>query len=74
MDFRRCSLIEARTSRTQHVRMPRRIDQLENLTEEENAALWAEEAERRDQDWDRKPTVGRPACLRRRNLCGDPAR
>jgi len=45
MDFRRCSLIEARTARAQHVRMPRRIDQLENLTEEENAALWAEEGD-----------------------------
>lgn len=37
------------------------LDSLENLSEEENAALWAEEAERRDQDWDKKPAVGRPA-------------
>ena len=30
----------------------RLLESLENLTEEENAQLWAEEAERRDAGWD----------------------
>ena len=34
---------------------------LENLSDEENATLWAEEAKRRDQAWDSDPTIGRPA-------------
>ncbi|MBI4445605.1 MAG: addiction module protein [Acidobacteria bacterium] len=33
------------------------LESLENLSEEENAQLWAEEAERRDAD----PGAGRPA-------------
>lgn len=34
---------------------------LEDLTEAENARLWAEEAARRDAEWDRTEGVGRPA-------------
>ncbi len=37
------------------------LESLENLSEDENAALWAEEAERRDLDWDGNPAVARPA-------------
>ena len=37
------------------------LESLEGLSDEENARLWAEEAQRRDQAWDRDPTVGRPA-------------
>jgi putative addiction module component (TIGR02574 family) len=37
------------------------LESLENLSEEENAKLWAEEAKRRDQDWDADPGMGRPA-------------
>jgi hypothetical protein len=32
---------------------------LEDLSEEENAHLWAEEAERRDTEWDRTAETGR---------------
>ena len=34
---------------------------LEDLSEDENARLWAEEAERRDANWDRTAEPGRPA-------------
>ena len=37
------------------------LQSLENLTDEENATLWAEEAQRRDQAWDANPSMGRPA-------------
>ena len=37
------------------------LDSLESLSEEESAALWAEEAERRDLDWDTNPVLGRSA-------------
>lgn len=37
------------------------LESLEQLSEEENARLWAEEAERRDREWDAKAAVGRPA-------------
>ena len=37
------------------------IVDLENLSDDENARLWAEEAERRDQAWDVDPTTRRPA-------------
>ena len=37
------------------------LESLENLSSEENARLWAEEAQRRDQAWDVAPTIGRPA-------------
>jgi len=37
------------------------LESLEGLSDEENARLWAEEAQRRDQAWDRDPTAGRPA-------------
>jgi hypothetical protein len=33
----------------------------ETLSDEENARLWAEEAQRRDQAWDADPEEGRPA-------------
>jgi len=36
------------------------LESLENLSEDENAKLWAEEAERRKQEWDAKPSIGRP--------------
>jgi hypothetical protein len=39
----------------------RLLESLENLSEEENAQLWAEEAQRRDADLDADPTSGRPA-------------
>ena len=39
----------------------RLLESLENLSEEENAQLWAEEAQRRDADLDAYPTSGRPA-------------
>lgn len=38
----------------------RLLQSRENLSDEENARLWAEEAERRDQAWDANPSVGRP--------------
>jgi hypothetical protein len=34
---------------------------LEQLSEAENERLWAEEAARRDAEWDSKAGVGRPA-------------
>jgi hypothetical protein len=34
---------------------------LEDLSEAENALLWAEEAARRDAEWDRTEGMGRPA-------------
>jgi putative addiction module component len=37
------------------------LESLEQLSDEENARLWAEEADRRDQEWDAKPGVGKPA-------------
>lgn len=37
------------------------LESLENLSEDENAKLWAEEAKRRDQAWDADPEMGRPA-------------
>lgn len=39
----------------------RLLQSLENLSDEENARLWAEEAERRDRVWDANPSIGRPA-------------
>ena len=37
------------------------LESLENLSDDENAKLWAEEAERRNQAWDADPSIGRPA-------------
>lgn len=37
------------------------LESLENLSEDENARLWAEEAIRRDQAWDADPEMERPA-------------
>ena len=37
------------------------LESLENLSEDENAKLWAEEAKRRDQAWDAEPGMGRLA-------------
>ena len=37
----------------------RLLDSLENLSPEENARLWEEEAERRSADWDKHPSSGR---------------
>ena len=37
------------------------LESLEQLSNEENAKLWAEEAIRRDEEWDVDPTAGRPA-------------
>ncbi len=37
------------------------LQSLEDLSEEENARLWAEEAQRRDAKMDADPTSGRPA-------------
>jgi len=39
----------------------RLLDSLENLSDEENSRLWAEEAERRSAAWDKAPSSGRPA-------------
>ena len=39
----------------------RLLQSLENLSDEENARLWAEEAERRDLAWDADPSIGRQA-------------
>lgn len=39
----------------------RLLQSLENLSDEENARLWAEEAERRDVAWDANPSLGRRA-------------
>ena len=37
------------------------LESLETLSDEENEPLWAEEADRRDSDWDSTPTAARPA-------------
>ena len=37
------------------------LQSLESLSDDENAKLWAEEAQRRDQAWDADPIMGRPA-------------
>jgi len=37
------------------------LESLENLTEEENAQLWAEESQRRDTDLDTRADSSRPA-------------
>lgn len=37
------------------------LESLESLSEEENARLWAEEAQRRDADMDADPDAGMPA-------------
>jgi hypothetical protein len=37
------------------------LESLENLSEQENESLWAEEADRRDAQWDSSPASGRPA-------------
>ncbi len=39
----------------------RLLESLEQLSTEENERLWAEEAARRDLEWDSDPTSGRPA-------------
>ena len=39
----------------------RLLDSLENLSDEENARVWAEEAERRSAAWDADPDSGLPA-------------
>ena len=39
----------------------RLLESLEQLSDEENARLWAEEADRRDQEWDANPAVGKRA-------------
>ena len=39
----------------------RLLESLEDLSDEENANLWAEEAERRANAWDAASEVGRPA-------------
>ncbi len=39
----------------------RLLQSLENLSDEETARMWAEEAERRDVAWDANPSIGRPA-------------
>ena len=37
------------------------LESLETLSDEENERLWAEEAERRDADWDASPGMARSA-------------
>jgi len=37
------------------------LESLENLSEEESARLWAEEAQRRDVEMDENPNAGSPA-------------
>jgi len=37
------------------------LESLETLSDQENQALWAEEADRRDADWDSPPGSARPA-------------
>jgi putative addiction module component (TIGR02574 family) len=39
----------------------RLLQSLETLSDQENARIWAEEAQRRDHAWDADPTSGRPA-------------
>ena len=44
------------------------LQSLEQLTDEENARLWAEEAKRRDEAWQRNAAEGRPAEAVHRDL------
>ncbi len=37
------------------------LESLETLSDQENERLWAEEADRRDADWDSAPGSARPA-------------
>jgi Putative addiction module component len=37
------------------------LESLENLSDEENERVWAEEARRRDEEWDAHPSARRPA-------------
>ena len=37
------------------------LESLETLSDQENERLWAEEADRRDADWDSAPGCARPA-------------
>jgi Putative addiction module component len=37
------------------------LESLETLSDDENERLWAEEADRRDADWDTAPGSARPA-------------
>jgi broad specificity phosphatase PhoE len=39
----------------------RLLESLEALSDQENERLWAEEAERRDAEWDAAPGTARPA-------------
>lgn len=39
----------------------RLLESLEELSDEENERLWAEEAIRRESEWDGDPTAGSPA-------------
>jgi hypothetical protein len=39
----------------------RLLESLETLSDQENEALWAEEADQRDADWDSPPGSARPA-------------
>jgi len=39
----------------------RLLESLENLSDEENERAWAEEARRRDQEWNADVGAGRPA-------------
>ena len=39
----------------------RLLESLESLSSQENERVWAEEAERRDADWDSAPGSARPA-------------
>ena len=39
----------------------RLLESLETLSDQENERLWAEEADRRDADWDSAPGTARPA-------------
>ena len=39
----------------------RLLESLEQLSDEESAKLWAEEAIQRDEEWDNDPTSGRPS-------------
>jgi len=39
----------------------RLLESVETLSDEENERLWAEEADRRDAEWDAAPGSGRPA-------------
>ena len=49
------------TPRERARRAERLLQSLENLSDEENARLWVEEAERRDVACDANPSLGRPA-------------